>query len=186
MHNTNHATISCTCARLGSFAWRTSLHTSTDVAIMIDQLSSCTGQAGGNPTSFASMVHFWARRGPQLSEQQQQHIINHVCQGAVLVDTEAAARQYRHAVTRHSRCPHLVCKDTGSLIRSNGSIRIGLGATAPRSIGELGVCLGAPSIEATDTYRRCQSVLSTLAQMPHLTQNLATARVNTSSWTNKQ
>lgn len=148
---------------------------SDDVAI--DQLSSCTGQAVGNPTPFASMVHFWGRRGPHLSDQQQQHIINHVCQGAILMDTEAAARQYRNAVTRHTRCPHLVCKDTGSLIKSAGSIKIGLGATAPSSISSLGLCLGAPSMEMTDTYRRCQSVLMSLAQMPRLTQQLASFQV---------
>lgn len=151
------------------------LCSSHDVAI--DQLSSCTGQAVGNPTSFASMVHFWGHRGPHLSDQQQQHIINHVCQGAILMDTEAAARQYRSAVTRHSRCPHLVCKDTGSLIKSAGSIKIGLGATAPRSISSMGICLGAPSREMTDPYRRCQSVLMSLAQMPHLTQQLASLQV---------
>lgn len=147
------------------------------MVVAVDQLSSYTGEAQGNPTLFASMVHFCGHGGPQLSDQQQQHIINHVCQGAMLIDTETAARQYRDAVTRHTWCPHLVCKDTGSLIRSGGSIKIGLGATAPRSIGEMGLCLGAPSIQMTAEYRRCESVLVTLAHMPRLIQQLSSARV---------
>ena len=142
----------------------------------------CTGLGlggqPGNPTFFGSMVHFMGRERAQLSLQQQQHIINCVCQGAILMDTEAAADQYREAVTRQRcPCPHLVCRDTGSLIRSGGSTRIGHGATAPRSFHQLGLCLGAPPMHVTGAYRRCKSVLTTLASMEHLLQRLSEAQV---------
>ena len=132
----------------------------------------------GNPTFFASMVHFMGHERAQLSDQQQQHIINRVCQGAILMDTEAAADHYREALIRHGRpCPHLVCKDTGSVIRSGGSTKIGRGATAPISIHELGLCLAAPPLQMNSAYRRCKSVLTTLASMEHLLQRLSDAQV---------
>lgn len=141
----------------------------------------CTGllrEVQGNPTFFASMVHFLARGRLQLSDPQQQHVINSVCQGAVLVETEAAADQYREALVSHrASCPHLVCKDTGSLIRAGGSIRIGHGATAPRSIHGMGLCLAAPPMQVTDAYRRCKSVLTALTDMEQLVQRLSKAQV---------
>lgn len=94
------------------------------------------------------------------------------------MDTEAAADQYREAVTRQRRpCAHLVCKDTGSIIRAGGSTIIGRGATAPRSIHELGLCLAAPPMHITGTYRRGKSVLTTLASMEQLLQLLSDAQV---------
>ena len=143
---------------------------------------SCTGlglgEVPGNPTFFASMVQVVARGRAQLSHQQQQHIINWVCQGAILMDTEAAADQYREAMIRvTAHCPHLVCNDTGSLIRSGGSTRIGRGATAPRGISGMSLCLGAPPMHVTGGYRRCKSVLTTLASMEHLLERLSKAQV---------
>lgn len=127
---------------------------------------------------FAGMVQVMAHGHAQLSDQQQQHIINWVCQGAILMDTETAADQYREAVTRQrGNCPHLVCKDTGSLIRAGGSTRIGRGASAPRSIHEMGLCLGAPPMHLTGAYRCCKSVLTTLASMEPLLQRLSEAQV---------
>ena len=159
----------------------------TLLACHLKQLLLCTGLVGGeapgNPTFFAGMVQFVGRGGPQLSDQQQQHIINWVCQGAILMDTEAAADKYRDAVTGHRRqCPHLVCKDTGSLIRSGGSIRIGYGATAPRSIQGMALCLAAPPVHMTAAYRRCKTVLNILAPMEQLLQRLSEAQVNAVCW----
>ena len=140
----------------------------------LNQRLVCTGFAGtmpGNPTFFASMVHFLGRGHLQLSDPQQQHVINSVCQGAILMETEAAADQYREALVSHrANCPHLVCKDTGSLIRAGGSIRIGKGATAPESIHGMGLCLAAPPMQVTEAYRRCKSVLTALASMEQLIQ----------------
>lgn len=94
------------------------------------------------------------------------------------MDTEAAADQYREALISHrANCPHLVCKDTGSLIKAGGSIRIGKGATAPTSIHGMSLCLAAPPMQVTDAYRRCKSVLTALASMEQLVQRLSRAQV---------
>lgn len=161
---------------------RTSLHSSGyRLASHLNLRLVCTGflrEVQGNPTLFASMVHFLGRGHLQLTDPQQQHVINSVCQGAILMDTEAAADQYREALVRHrTNCPHLVCKDTGSLIRAGGSIRIGKGATAPESIHGMSLCLAAPPMQVTDGYRRCKNVLTALASMEQLVQRLSKAQV---------
>lgn len=142
----------------------------------------CTGVLGdvpGNPKFFASMVQFVGRGRLQLSDAQQQHVINRVCQGALLMETEAAADQYREALVSHkANCPHLVCKDTGSLIMSGGSITIGLNVTAPRTIHGMGLCLAAPPMQVSDAYRRCDNAWQKLASMERLVQVLSEAQVS--------
>lgn len=116
--------------------------------------------------------------GTRLSELQLQHIVNHVCKGAILIETEAAAIHYRTTV-RHNRrrCPAIVCRDTGSLLTAAGSLTIGKVATAPANFNGLRVCLGAPARETTGAYRAFRAALASLACMPEKTQQLRTAKV---------
>ena len=131
----------------------------------------------GNPTLFSSLVHCCHVGGMPLSEQQQHQIISTFCRGALLMDTEAAAGQYRRHVTQHRSCASIVCRDTGSVIAADGGFAIGHGATAPSSISQLRTCLGAPRKESTEAFRRCSAALASLQSMPWLLHQISVAQV---------
>lgn len=136
----------------------------------------------GDPMFLHSIVVFWqpGQRGPQLQVQQQQQVINYICRRTVLMDTEAAAKQYKSAMKQACRnCPDIISRDKGSVVKSGGSFSIGPGASAPAHINDLDVCLGAPGLEITPEYVCYHAVLHSLAKMAQLRQEEAEAQVTT-------
>ncbi len=133
----------------------------------------------GNPIYFHNLVTFCQPGGPLLSVPQQQQMVNKVCQGAILMSTEAAAKRYRTAVKQLGKhCPDLISRDRGSRIRAGGSYTIGPGACAPSSSSGLEVCVGAPVIQLSQEYIRYNEVLRCLANMALLTKSVVQARVS--------